>query len=177
MIRQSLVTESSFVKRFLKATKYRNTFEGPHRVKKSRVYIRWHNSTDVWYEVIIMFSAEFTRNRLITWWNKLKCRRKFVFGLWTKSNMATTLHCGTADQQKHAKLICVLRFLALLIVSYAYINGDVIQHAISDIWKWLRTQWWYRSVYNETIFVVIWSFPVLFIFRLVFELKFCEKYR
>lgn len=75
------------------------------------------------------------------------------------------------------KLTLLARVVALGAVFLCWNNADILQLFVNKLWSFLKTQPWYQTVYNETLFVVLWSFPAMLPYKLIDKFSFFHKYR
>ena len=79
------------------------------------------------------------------------------------------------DEDSYLTLVGRLTVLFLMLLCWK--NQEVLQNLINLTWKWLKIQWWYQTVYNETFFVVLWSFPAMLPYKLLDHFKVFHKYQ
>jgi len=91
--------------------------------------------------------------------------------------VSTMKSLKTLDERHSQRMVFILRLLLLIAIYTAYVNSKHMQQVINSVWEFLRHQWWYQSVYNETILVQVWSYPAIFIYRLIHHFKWSRQYR
>jgi len=69
------------------------------------------------------------------------------------------------------------RIASALLFLVCYINLEFIQSCVNVLWDFLKTQPWYRTVYNETFFVALWAFPAMRPWRYIAKNRLFESYR
>nr|CAB3230319.1 cholesterol 25-hydroxylase-like [Phallusia mammillata] len=95
----------------------------------------------------------------------------------TKSTPAKLRQTNEDSTISNTKLVTLLRIITILLIYIAYCNADAIQYVIDLTWEWLRHQFWYQTVYNETFSVQVWTYLPLFAHRLMHNYKLAEKYK
>ncbi|XP_076818855.1 putative methylsterol monooxygenase DDB_G0270946 [Clavelina lepadiformis] len=92
--------------------------------------------------------------------------------------MERTKKAASAVQRKEEDFgLNLVRGFVICCLYFTYQNSDHIQHTIDVMWNWLRHQWWYETVYNETFLVQIYSGPAYMPYRLLHSLNIGKKYR
>ena len=83
----------------------------------------------------------------------------------------------TSNKFTPSQITTYARLASALFFLVCYINLEFIQSCVNVLWDFLKTQPWYRTVYNETFFVALWAFPAMRPWRYIAKNRLFESYR
>ncbi|XP_039274111.1 cholesterol 25-hydroxylase-like protein [Styela clava] len=76
-----------------------------------------------------------------------------------------------------ASQLLVARIIFALSCYFCYLKAETFQDWIDTCWGYLRDQWWFQTVYFETLLVVVYSFPPTFFFMIIDKISYFDKFR
>uniref|UniRef100_F6Q7R7 Methylsterol monooxygenase 2-2 n=2 Tax=Ciona intestinalis TaxID=7719 RepID=F6Q7R7_CIOIN len=82
-----------------------------------------------------------------------------------------------SSNRDQENVLYVLRAGVIILVGVLYWNAAIRQTYIDILWFWLKTKYWYQTVYNETIAVQLYSFVAMVPFRVMNYFKIGTKYK